>query len=100
MLWLSWDKLCKPKVFGGMGFRSFSDFNKALLAKQLWRIIQYPDSLLSRVLKGRYFKNDDVMNARLGCNPSYIWRSLLWRRFATKRAMLESWQRSKNFSWF
>lgn len=31
--WMSWERLSKAKKNGGMGFRGFSDFNKALLGK-------------------------------------------------------------------
>lgn len=63
-----------------MGFRRIESFNKALLAKNIWRIIINPSSLVARVLKARYFKHQDMMKAKLGSNPSYIWRSLLWSR--------------------
>lgn len=39
----------------GIGFKSFKEFNHAMLAKQLWQLYQYPNTLVSRVLKGRYF---------------------------------------------
>lgn len=65
---------------GGMRFRQLEVFNNALLAKQICRIIDNPDSLVARVLKARYFKHQDIMDAHLGSNPSYIWRSLLWSR--------------------
>lgn len=64
--------LCKPKQLGGMGFRRMIEFNKALIAKQVWRILNNPDCLLTKVLKTRYFKNSDLLDAPRGTKPSYI----------------------------
>ena len=46
--WLRWEGMCKSKEKGWMGFRELSSFNQALLAKQGWRIIQFPKSLMTR----------------------------------------------------
>lgn len=74
--WHSWDQLCLPKKQGGMGFRDLKCFNQALLAKQIWRLVEHPSSPLGLVLKARYFKNSDVLEARRGFYPSYSWRSM------------------------
>lgn len=63
-----------------MGFRDFTLFNKALLAKQVWRILENHDHIISRVFKARYFKHTDIIEATIGSNPSYVWRSLVWSR--------------------
>ncbi|KAL9426467.1 hypothetical protein AB3S75_033282 [Citrus x aurantiifolia] len=78
--WSSWSKLSMAKCRGGMGFREFSSFNQALVAKQGWRILQFPDSLMARTLQARYFQHKDFMKASLGSNPSFIWRNILWGR--------------------
>lgn len=59
-----------------MGFRNLYLFNKALLAKQVWRIFTQPDSFLSRVLKARYFPFSDIFSAKVGSYPSLTWRSI------------------------
>lgn len=79
MHWKSW-KLCNQKCMGWMCFRHLEKFNKALLAKQICRIIYHPHSLMARVLKEIYFRCQDIMEATLGNNLSYIWRSILWSR--------------------
>ena len=76
MAWISWERLCTPKVEGGMGFRDLKAFNLALLAKQWWRMQQNPESLVHRVLKAKYFPNSVACEAELGSRSSYVWRSL------------------------
>lgn len=72
----SWEHLCLPKSMGGMGFRDLNIFNQALLAKQGWRLMHNDESLLHKILKAKYFKNTDLLNARRGFDPSYTWRSI------------------------
>ena len=63
-----------------MGFRDIQAFNLALLAKQAWRLIHNTHSLFYWEYKSRYFPNCSFMDAKLGNNPSYVWKSLLAAR--------------------
>lgn len=74
--WKCWSRLCSAKVDGEMGFRCLRDFNVALLGNQAWRLLSQPDKLVSRIFKARYFPNETFLTAKLGANPSYIWRSI------------------------
>jgi hypothetical protein len=76
MHWLSWERLSVPKVFGGMGFKSLKAFNQAVIGKQAWKLITNPDTLITRLLKAKYFLHSDYFGASLGHNPSYVWRGL------------------------
>ena len=67
----------KSKSKGGLGFWDLISFNKALLAKQCWRLIQHPDSLAALIIKEKYFSRSDLFSAKLRSKPSFTWGSLL-----------------------
>ena len=69
--------MSKPKFMGGLGFRDMELFNLALLAQQVWRLLNDRDLLSARVLKAKYFPKGDLLEASLGPAPSQVWRSLL-----------------------
>jgi hypothetical protein len=74
--WMSWHRLGKAKVKGGMGYRDLERFNMALLAKQGWRLMQEPDSFIGRIYKEKYYSNGTFLSSSLGRRPSYAWRSI------------------------
>ncbi|CAN0928179.1 Uncharacterized mitochondrial protein AtMg00310 [Linum grandiflorum] len=76
----SWDFLCQPKLQGGLGLRDFSAINQSLLAALCWRLLEDPNSLAFRVLKGRYFLNATFLTAAKGSSPSWAWLGLLYGR--------------------
>ncbi|XP_073363071.1 uncharacterized protein [Aegilops tauschii subsp. strangulata] len=97
--WVAWDKMCLPKRDGGMGFRNFEAFNQALLAKQAWRLmqepdslvarlLQEPDSLVARLLRARYYKDSSIMQATCPSNGSYTFRSILFGRDLLKEGLV------------
>lgn len=77
---VSWDMMCRPKMQGGLGFRDFPTLNQSLLAKQGWRLLHFSNSLLSKVLKTKYYLNKDFVHATTRGQPSYLWRSILHGR--------------------
>lgn len=62
----SWNYFWKSKCAGGIGFKDLAVFNKALLAKQCWRLVKNPNSLWCHFLKGRYFENSSFVHAKKG----------------------------------
>ncbi|XP_048593215.1 uncharacterized protein LOC106393995 [Brassica napus] len=74
--WAKWEKVCLSREEGGIGFRLIHEFNLALLAKQLWRLVQFPDSLVARVLRGRYYRLSSPLRVNPTSSPSYVWTSI------------------------
>lgn len=75
--WASWAKLSRSKASGGLGFREIFYFNMAMVAKQLWRVMRNPHSLVARILKARYYPRGSIEQATTGFQPSYLWRSMI-----------------------
>ncbi|XP_075655055.1 uncharacterized protein LOC142625252 [Castanea sativa] len=74
--WVSWKKMCKSKLHGGIGFRDLQVFNLAMLAKQGWRILTNPDSLVARVFKASTFHMMIFSTLKKAVAPSYAWQSI------------------------
>ena len=76
----SWNKVCVDKDEGGLGFKDITDFNTAMLGKQLWRLVEKPNTLFSCVFKGRYFRNASRLEPIRSYSLSYGWRSIVSAR--------------------
>ena len=64
--WARWSKMSYAKSKGGLGFRDFTNFNQPMVAKQGWRLIQVPNSLISKVFQAKYFRSCSFLDAKVG----------------------------------
>lgn len=85
--WQSWTSMCKNKLATSMGFKNVRDFNVSLMGKQDWRLLKYPNKLVSRVYKARYYPHGSFLDNEIGSNPSYIWRSVLESQALIKKGV-------------
>lgn len=69
--------MAQPKHLGGLGFKNIEDYNDILLAKLSWRILSKPESLLARVLKGKYFPDSSIMESNEKSGSSHGWTSIM-----------------------
>lgn len=86
---MSWDRMCEKKSKGGLGFRKLRDFNIALLGKQDWRLMVKPNSLVGRIYRARYYPRGSFLTAKVGGNPSYIWRSIMEAHVLLKQGAVQ-----------
>lgn len=49
----------------------------AFLGKQAWRLVQFPNSLVARIFKVKYYPRQSFLEAHLAGNFSFIWHSIL-----------------------
>jgi ribonuclease HI len=73
LAWIRWEKLGRAKADGGMGFRDIEVLNIALLAKQGWRILQHPESMVGTVMKDKYAWRS-IIRAREALERGLAWR--------------------------
>uniref|UniRef100_A0A0A9CKU8 Reverse transcriptase zinc-binding domain-containing protein n=1 Tax=Arundo donax TaxID=35708 RepID=A0A0A9CKU8_ARUDO len=87
--WLKWSNLTRLKGTGGMGFRDLSLFNQALLGKQAWRLVTTPESLCSRVIKGKYFPQGNLLSTTRRKNSSVTWKAILHGREVLQKGIIK-----------
>jgi hypothetical protein len=63
-------------------------FNKALLARQAWRLIQFLQSLCARLLKAKYYLNGELVDMVFSTNMSPTWRSIVYGLELLKKGII------------
>ncbi|RLN35951.1 hypothetical protein C2845_PM03G26230 [Panicum miliaceum] len=86
--WMAWDKFTRSKSKGGLGFRDFEVFNQALLSRQAWRLLEFPESLYARLMKAVYYPNGDLCNTAFPTHVSLVWRSIMFGLELLKKGVI------------
>ncbi|KAL8105760.1 hypothetical protein AgCh_029525 [Apium graveolens] len=60
-----------------VGVRDLRSFKLSMLAKQGWGILNESNPLVSAIMKAKYDPNTSFLNANMGRNPSFVWRSIM-----------------------
>ena len=85
--WSKWSTLCLPKDLGCMGFKELQKFNDAMLAKQVWRLLENKKTLFHRFSRKFFFPNGNIFTAKEG-NGSFAWKSILIGREVIKKGVI------------
>ncbi len=75
---------------GGLDFRNLHKFNEALLAKQVWHLMNDTSSLFYQVFKAKFFPHCSILETDTKTRGSYAWQSII----KTRKVILKggAWQ--------
>ncbi|PON76413.1 hypothetical protein PanWU01x14_034670 [Parasponia andersonii] len=62
---IAWDKICQPKLRGGLGIRRFKDINEALMAKLGWMLATDSNSLWAGTIRGKCCNRGNFWNVTI-----------------------------------
>lgn len=86
--YISWDKITRPLLEGGLGIRDLVSMNEALMMKSLWGVATGSDSQWVSLVKARYFLRSFLwLSGDYNCTR--FWRSLMQLR--SKLAPMVCW---------
>ena len=62
--WSYWDKLCRCKEVGGLGFRKLHNFTRSLIAKQVGRFRTKSYSLVEKLYNEKYYHDSLILELK------------------------------------
>lgn len=58
----SWDRLCSPKMSGGLGFRKFREVNEVFTTKLCWQLCTEPNRFWVKLVRSKYLRGRKVLD--------------------------------------
>uniref|UniRef100_A0A803PTQ2 Reverse transcriptase domain-containing protein n=1 Tax=Cannabis sativa TaxID=3483 RepID=A0A803PTQ2_CANSA len=72
----SWEKVCLPKAYGGLGFKEGAKWNYAMLSKYVWAIMEKKDLLWVKWVNLIYLKDNPFWSHIQKLDSSWYWKKL------------------------
>lgn len=95
---ISWERVCLPKMYRGLGLKEGSKCDTASLGKYLWAILMKKDSLWLKWVNNIYIKLNDFWDESFVINGSWYWRELIHLRSILKPDLLSNCTINGRFS--
>jgi len=77
LAWVNWDNICQPKVNEGLGIKNVEFFNKTLIAKWKWLLLENEMALWAKILIAKYGPVRDMGTILSSIFVSTWWQDVL-----------------------
>lgn len=74
---VSWERICQPREYGGLGFRRLNDMNRVALVQLAWRFFTKWDCLLIQVLRAKYGDPKALDMEKKFFTDSHTWKGIM-----------------------
>ena len=64
LAYVAWDKMCRPKEEGGMGFKNLKAMNEVMITKLLWKLASRTDSQWAMLAKAKYLPKSSLWTSK------------------------------------
>ncbi|PNX57041.1 hypothetical protein L195_g050196, partial [Trifolium pratense] len=77
---VAWKSVCQPKRYGGLNLIDIEIWNRITMLKLLWNLSGKADNLWEKWVHAYYIKNQQVMEACVPNNASWIMKAIMQQR--------------------
>ena len=84
---IAWDKISRPKSFGGLGLKKTEAVNLAFQTKLAWKIVGDNKGLWTEIIKQKYLRSTTFLDCKHKSTDSPVWRSVLRSRTLIRKGM-------------
>ncbi|XP_057443833.1 uncharacterized protein LOC130735985 [Lotus japonicus] len=74
--WIKWEDICISKLDGGLGIKNWDTFNRALLGKWRWKLLNDKSGLCSRIIWAKYGDRTTQGELDVRTKDSVWWKDL------------------------
>jgi len=75
-----WDKVCQPKILGGLGLRKTEAVKLAFHTKLAWKVLWRTEGSWTSIMKHKYLKSQGLLKSKIQSLHSPVWKSVLKSR--------------------
>ncbi|KAG8367282.1 hypothetical protein BUALT_Bualt16G0056200 [Buddleja alternifolia] len=87
----SWDFICSPKEFGGLGLRRTRDMNSAMVSKLAWKMCEDKFLPWIQILKSKYLRGSNFMDQNeTPRTSSKIWKSIMACKDSIRKGLIST----------